>query len=780
MFVAAVLFWLVPQATIHGTVRVEGTLAPIANAAVELPGLERGVRTDDRGYFTLSGVPEGSWQLRVRAVGFAEASRTVQVPSRGTVTLEFTLSEQAVTLEGITVQGGRSTRSLSTSAGPAPTRIDASVVRQMPSLAEPDVLRALQTLPSVQAASDFSSALYVRGGLPDQNLLTLDGVPLFNPFHMGGLFSAFDPGAIQSVDLLPGGFPAHVGDRLSSAIDIRTREGGRDRVRGSGGTGLISSRMTLDGPLPGGDGSFLLSARRTYLDLFTDAAHAVDLIPVTLPYSFTDAHFKLSHDVGRLGRLSASFYIDEEDFTFPDAKPADGKGEFSSEYALFDWGSRMATLNYWQPLGSSWVAELRAGVSDFHGSFGGYSFPWDEQTQWYRTDTSVVFLDARTVQRDVFAAADFTGYAPGQTWRLGMQVDRYLLDHDVDVQLGKLGDVVVPFALRDQPNTIAAYAEDEWRASNALSLRGGLRVLHAGEHGTEWLPRLGVRYSPRPEWTFSLGASRSAQVLRSLRSEESIWASLTAYDLLAAVPRESGLTTAEDLTLGAEWRDESTSVRLDTYTKWMHALPLAPIPEDLTETPMFTPVDYRVGEGRAHGVELLARHARGRSNFSVAYALTFAKLEADGERFTPRFERRHILDASAALPLGRKGVFSTRLAWATGQPYTPVLGVTQGFGYDPVGKQLSRDGGPYGRTLLKGEHNAERLPGYFRVDVGARREFTRRWWGRPVTFSPYLSILNVLNTPNVLFAIPESYGGPRLEYPPQVPIFPTFGLEWTF
>ncbi|MEX2584394.1 MAG: TonB-dependent receptor [Gemmatimonadota bacterium] len=768
-----------PQATVHGTVRAEGSLVPIAYATVEIPELGRGVLTDERGYFALPGVPEGQWRIRASALGYAESEPLVEVPEGGSVTLELTLSTRPVALEGITVEGGEGRQTLASTAGPAPIRVDASVVEQMPVLAEPDVLRAIQMLPSVQAASDFSSALYVRGGLPDQNLLTLDGAPLFNPFHMGGLFSAFDPSAIESVELIPGAFPAHVGDRLSSAIDIRSKDGGRDRVRGSGAIGLISSRMSLDGALPGEGGSYLVSVRRTYLDLITDVAHAVDLIPVTLPYGFTDAHLKLTHDVGQLGRLSASIYIDEEGFNFTEETPSGDPWEGSGDYALFDWGSRMASLNYWQPLGSSWVAEFRAGVSGFHGSFGGYTYPWSNEAQAY-SDTAEVFLDANTTQRDLFAAADFTGYGQRHTRRLGVQLDRFLLNHDVGVDQGGLGDVLVPFARLDRPQTIAAYVEDEWTATSALSLRGGMRVLSAGEYGTEWLPRVGIRYALGPSLAFSLGASRSAQVLRSLKNEESIWSSLMAYDLIAAVPLESGLTTAEDVTIGAEWTKDDTSVRVDAYQKWMHDLPLSPVPRDIIAAPIFATDAVGVGEGTARGLEILARHGRGRANFSLGYAFTLAELEAGGEQYTPRFERRHLLDASAALPLGKSGLFSARVAWGTGQPYTPIIGVTRRYGYDPLNKRFTHPQGGYSTGLVHGEHNSARLPGYFRVDVGARKDFIRNWWGRETTFTPYLSVLNVLNTPNVLFAIPEGYGGPTLEYPPQIPIFPTFGIEWTF
>jgi hypothetical protein len=689
------------------------------------------------------------------------------------VRLDFDLVREPVALSPIEVRAQREISPIS-KAGPAPVRIDARTVSLVPALAEADVLRAVQTLPSVAAASDFSSALYVRGGSPDQNLITLDGVPLFNPYHLGGVFGSVDPDAVASVDMLPGAFPARIGDRLSGVVDIRTRDGGRDQVRGTGGIGLISSRAGVDGPLPGGRGSYLFSARRTYLDFFTDAAYRLDLINTTLPYAFTDAHLKLTHDVGAFGRISASVYLNEEQIRFPEELKASGDVDVDTD---FRWGSRMAALSYRQPFNPALVGEFRLAVTDFHGRWDAVNLHYDHISGAPLPSSPV--LNARTTMRDLLAAADFVWYRSRHETRWGLQVDSYLFDHQIDPFEDQLSPLVFDFQRTDQPRTVAVYAEDEWSATDALTFRGGLRVLYAGDRGTAWMPRVGARYALSPELSVSAGAGRYAQVLHTLRDEESLAAHLLAYDFLGAVPGGVGLSTADDMTLGAEWQSGGTRVRVDSYVKWMRGLLLPPVPTDAFAAPVLVRDEFQSGTGRARGLEVLASHMRGTQGLSLAYALAWAERERAGERFAPRFERRHTLDLAGYTALGKQGQGTARLVLATGQPYTKVLGLAPGYSYRPAEKRFS---GGVGAVLL-GEHNTDRLPGYLRLDLGARKQFDRQWFGRAVSVTPYVHILNVLNTKNVIMAHPETrYGGRNavLEYTPQLPVFPTFGVEWKF
>lgn len=771
---ALLLLALLPAADIHGTVRAEGTSAPIPRATVQIPELHRAVVADERGYFVLPGVEPGRWTVRASALGFRPHEVLVQAPRGGSVRLDFDLAAEPVSLDPVEVrgrEGGTGARGAA-SAGPGATRIDGRAVKATPALAEADVMRALQTLPSVAAASDYSSAPYVRGGLPDQNLVLLDGIPLYNPYHLGGIFGAVDPDAVQSVDLLAGAFPADVGDRLSSAIDIHTREGGRDRTRGTGSVGLISSRLGFDGPLPGGRGSYLLSGRHTYLDLFTRGAEGVGLIRQHLPYGFSDAHLKVSRDVGAMGRLSASAYVNDEGFVYRDPEPG------SRQSIDFGWGSRAFGVRYWRPWGAALAGEVRAAFSEFGGRFDAGEHRWSNERQVYE-DTLTRQLQARTTATNALLGADLTWYGARHRVRAGTEGDWYRFDHRVLPIEEDFEDALPPFRQTDTPRTLAAYLEDEWRPGERLSLRAGVRVLAAGERGTAWMPRLGVRYALAPSLNVWAGAGRSAQVMHSLRESESVAAAVVAYDILAAVPERMGLTLADDAVLGGEWSSRRVSVRVEGYDKRFRHLPVTPVSDSSVYGGLAVPQEFRAGTGRARGVEVLAQYAGERSGVTLAYTLAHTEREVDGFRFTPRFDRRHALDLTGYAPWGGRGEVSARMVLATGQPYTPILGVLAPRSYPPeAGGFVAQQ--PL--TPILGEYNSARLPTYVRLDLGARRSYQRHWFGRETTVTPYLQVINVLNSRNVLFAYPQGGNSEMLllHYAPQLPLFPTLGVEWKF
>lgn len=774
---------LLEGSTVQGMVRAEGSLEPIGGATISVPGLRRSVVTDVHGYFVLTGIPEGRWQVEATALGYQTVEIVIVSPGRGAVRLDFELALRPVELPGLEV---RATPESTTSfdlppvelAGPPAVRIRGPTLKQVPGLAEPDVLRALHLLPSVGAISDYSSALYVRGGSADQNLITLDGVPLFNPYHLGGIFSAIGADAVSSVDLAAGAFPASSGDRLSSTVAITTREGGKDRIRASGAVGLISSYATLDGPLPGGRGSFLFSGRRTYIDAITSAAYALKLTSITLPYGFSDGYLKATYPVGGLGSVSVSGYLNREGIRIPERM----KKELDGDYE-FGWGSKMLALSYRQPIGGSLLLHARAGYTDFRGNFDAWDWSGSyfcDVNGCYKPDhprDTVQTVQAHTNTRDILAAIDLTWYRRAHTLRTGVQLDSYLFDHAL-VHIEDVNpDRFPPFTRTRRPRTLAAYLEDEWKAMDRLNLRAGIRFLDAGQQGRAWMPRLGASFRVTPELSLSVGGGRYAQTIRSLRDDESLTSSFIAYDILDTQPEGVGLALGEDIVAGVHWAGDRTSVRLDAYAKWMDGLVVAADWDDLPldRSPLIVD-SFRVASGTTQGLEVLASRRLGRGELSLAYALTFAKRRTGDETFTPRFERRHSLDLTAMLPRGERTLFSIHAMLGTGQPYTPVIGIADRYILDPeTGRwQLSAP------TAILGDHNSARLPGYFRLDLAARKTYDKDWFGRRTRLTPYFQILNVLNTKNALISEPEMFDTPRLTYLPQFPILPTFGIEWTF
>jgi hypothetical protein len=448
------------------------------------------------------------------------------------------------------------------------------------------------------------------------------------------------------------------------------------------------------------------------------------------------------------------------------------------------WGSGAASLTFRQPLGARLLLEARAGYTGFGGRFDmrHYGRTWAMefcgengcQSELGPRDTSAI-VHARTSVRDILAAADATWFGAAHTLRLGFQADAYHLRHDINPVEPSVRDIVPALASAERLTTLAGYVEDEWRPVDRVELRGGLRVLEAGRLGTAWMPRLGARFRLSPTLSLTAGGGLYAQALRTLRDEESVFSSLFAYDLASTPPVAIGLARGRDAVLGAEWARPHTNLRVEAYARGTHSLALPPVPSDPTAAPVIVVDSVAPGAGSARGLEVMAHHEAGGADLSLAYALAFADRRSGDERFPARWERRHTLDATAAFAWGARGRLSLRGVLGTGQPYTPMVGVAQQYAYDPTtGRwQVSRV-----QTLL-GEHNEARLPGYFRLDVAARRDYGKRWFGRATTITPYLQVLNVLANKNALAAQPEPSHA-RFKYWPQLPFLPTVGVEWRF
>ncbi|HWK89279.1 MAG TPA: TonB-dependent receptor [Longimicrobium sp.] len=761
--------------TVQGTVREEGTGAPVASATVSVPQLRRSVRTGEDGAFVLRNVAAGTWTVRATALDHHPAEAVALVPEGGVLRLDLEMARRPVPLERVDVRGkAPGTAPLVDPAGPGAARVDSVALRATPALAERDILRAVHALPSVEAASDFSSAPYIRGGSPDQTLVTLDGIPLYNPYHMGGLFSAVDPDAVQSVDVLAGAFPASVGDRASGAMDIRTRDGRTDRVRSTGALGLISARMGLDGPLPGRRGSWLVSARRTYVDVVTRAADAAEITDGHLPYAFHDGHLKLAHPTAGRGRLTVTAYANQERLRFA---PADS--QLSNQRLDYRWGSRAAGVQWRGPLGPGAWAEARAAWSSFGGRFRLAEHPQDPFGGGYLPQLDTL-LKADTRLEDAQLAASAGWQRGAHRLGAGLELHHYRFFQDVVAVEEGLRETLANFAADQAPSTLSVWAEDVWTARPGVNLRGGVRVLAAGSRGTQVMPRLGGSWAATPRLTLSAAAGRSAQIMHSLLDSERVLSSVMAYDILAAGRR---LTVSDDVVLGAAWAGGGSELRVDGYVRRVSGLPLPRPHEDPFDRALVHPDSFRTGSAWARGLEVLAGSRRGSAGVQVAYTLASVRRQLDTLRWTPRFERRHSVDASAWTGWGRGGQLSLRLLAASGQPYTPVVGLTRRWFDDPATGTLQE--GYQAPEAVMGEYNSARLPAYLRLDVGARREYHPRWGGRESVLAPYFQVVNLLNRKNVLYALPDrdyrtGEAGSRVSYGPQFPIIPTLGVEWRF
>ena len=324
--------WLHAQQTrvsIYGTVTDQRTGESLAGATIHIENTKHnGTVTNSYGYFSIT-VPEGQYKLRVQFIGYD--SKEFYVSARENTLANISLAEKPVELDNITIRGEKSDRNVS-SIEMGSARLSPKQIESVPVLfGEPDIMKTIQMMPGVKSASEGNSGFFVRGGGIDQNLILLDEAPVYNASHLLGFFSVFNSDAIRDAVLLKGSIPAEYGGRASSVLDIKMKEGNLNDYSVSGSIGLISSNLTLEGPIKKEKSSFMLSGRRTYVDLFLKLSGDEELKNTTL--YFYDLNLKTNFRLNERNRLYLSGYFGRDNFGFSD--------RFG-----FDWGSKTGTLRW--------------------------------------------------------------------------------------------------------------------------------------------------------------------------------------------------------------------------------------------------------------------------------------------------------------------------------------------------------------------------------------------------------------------------------------------------
>ncbi len=797
-------------ATLTGVLQDSISLEPVAFARVTvtpLGGEAAGAGISDRfGAFVVPVVPD-SVPVRVDAgaIGYAWARTYDSLPASP---LRALLSPAPIGLEGLDVVGGERP------GGPVSFSrdgfvIDTVLLRSLPAMLETDVGRATAVAPSASAPSDFTSLPYIRGGASHGTPVLLDGMRLFNAFHFGGFISAINPEVVKRATVLagPGADNLAVGS-LSGAIDIATRDGSRDRLRTAGSLGLASSRFSVEGPI-GGSVSYLVGVRRSNPGiLLRSVAQGLRRIGVFYddaryyegdldPYSFHDLHAKVTTDLGGVRRFSVSAYLNSESINRTDTDIA------YIPIAYYGWrreveetslrlGSAVFSAHYRDRLGAGAIVDANLGHSRFTGDLlsrqtGGFSSPTkNDPAGWLAGDGSMA---------ETRADLRVTWHAGGASIQAGTQATRFQGHHDYRLGEVHLPDVlhgitsVLPqLDLRDGLWRLAAYSSAEVPLRSGFSTRAGLRADRFQGLATTLAPFAELSYTAS-WWNARISGSRSYQALASLRNEETLLASLLAYDLLvpvgaAPVPRNT------EFSIGWEGTRGKLRVRLDAYARTMDHLRLPdPGANPGTGTVLVDPSLWEPASGTAHGIEASGNWTWDRG-LSVLGSYRWARVSRTvGPRtYTPRFHRDHEFELASSYRRDATS-WSAQVFLGSGQPHTPWLVIVPGpDARVPEGRYQQA-------VLLGGEYNSARLPYYARIDVGWRHESEVSWFGGG-SVAPYVTVANVLNRRNVVgwrpsdvgsvlpVNTPDSHGlfgvGRHRAYRRQLPIIPFIGVEFRF
>lgn len=736
---------------IRGWVRSVIDEEGIPGATVEVSG-QRAL-TNAAGRFEFAALPVGRAELRISAFGYRQRSVDVEVRDGEVTTVSITLDPAPTELPTVRTEAQRALERERFEESPSVGRfsIAGNTLSEVPGIGEADVLRVVQLLPGVLARNDFDAGYNVRGGESDQNLILLDGIPVYNPFHLGGLFGTFIDDAVERADLQAGAFGAAYGGRLSSVLDVDSREEARSGVHGSAGVSLLASTLTLGGAPGDGNTSWNVAARRTYADLL---AHRVT--DYGFPYYFQDAQGHVTRVLENGGTIGMTAYIGKDvlDGTFAGTEDSTNIGGGD---VLFDWGNALVGATLSLPIrrlfGDSATFEQRASVSRFATTL-------DLGDGALRFENRV--LDFRL-------GGALTRHGDRHTPSLGYEVARY------DVQYDIISEQLTAqlFELEQQPTSVAVFAQDLWRVTPNLLAQVGVRAEQVEQASwTGISPRASLKYFVTPDLAVTAAGGRYAQWMHAIRDED---LPLRIFDFWVSADEHIPVSLATHGLLGAEWWTSDTRfVRLEAFLKEYDRL-LEPDPED---DPIARGDEFRDVEGRSYGFDLLVRQLdAGALSGWLAYTFTINERIKDGAEYDPAQDRRHNLNLVATYRMPGNYVLSGRFGFGTGTPYTPIEGQLVRRVYDPVRQAWGGDGAERQADAVGGGRNIERYPSYHRLDLAISRTYVKE----RVTLTPFLQIVNAYNRRNVwIYKFDYEDNPPTSEAISQFPILPTIGLtvEW--
>ncbi len=743
--------------TIIGTVVSVANGDPLPRSQVTIGGTARGTMADDAGRFTITGLSAGTTVLRTRALGYRMVTRDVVLRAGERAEVIITMTPLPQTLKPVQTIGTTDERERferGNSAGVL--SITGGIISKIPSVGEADVLRTIQLLPGVTSRSDFTAGYNVRGGESDQNLVLLDGIPIYNPFHFGGLFGTFLEPTVGEVSLHLGGFSAEYGGRLSSVLDVRSAEEERPGVHGTVGVSLLASSVALSGALPDRGTSWSIAGRRTYADMLARA-----FSDRVLPYHFQDAQAHVTQRLPHDATLSVTAYAGIDDLGGNFAELGDSASASGGDFS-FDWGNQVAGATLVVPLGAPHPdgdASRRLTLVQ-RLSYSRFATTLD------LGDGSLSFANRVSETR---IAGSLSATRGNHTPAVGYEASLHRVSYGIT---SSEADVVL-FDLRQRPGALSLYAEDQWRVSDALRLRLGARAEQISGRG--WLgvsPRFSATYFMSPDMSLSLSGGQYRQWMHGLRNED---IPVRIFDFWVASDRYIEASSARHAVLGLErWLTPTRMIRVEGFVKRYDRL-LEPNSED---DPAVRGDEFIPTGGQSYGFDVLLRQLeRGPLSGWLAYSYAVSSRKRGDLEYFPAQDRRHNVNAIASYALGTRTTLSARFGFGTGLPFTDIVGQIVRRSYDPATNTWTALNAVQRFEAIGGDRNSSRYPVFQRLDLMASRRYTR---GR-ATLTPYFQVVNAYNRRNVfIYTFDYTANPPERQATSQFPFLPSIGLTVEF
>lgn len=753
----------IAQNTIKGFVYDNNSGEPVPFANVVLKGTNYGVATDINGFFSINKIPDGKYTLTLRYVGFEEYAEEISLSGKQVVSRKINLKVASQQLKEVKIKGNREERRIETTV--SVEKISPKQIQQMPSIGgQADLAQYLQVLPGVTFTGDQGGQLYIRGGSMIQNKTLLDGMAVYNPFHSIGLFSVFETDVILSADIYTGGFGAEYGGRLSSIMDITTRDGNKRHHTGKIGITTLGANLILEGPLkketPESKSTitYLVTAKNSYLSQSSGLFYSY--MDSGLPYDFMDLYGKLTmqSENGSKVSLFGFNYTDEV--------------KNYQSIANYDWYNYGGGANFSVVTGSNAIMEGNFAYSD-------YKITLEDESNYPKSSRINGFT----------FGLHMTYFIGKNKLKYGVDLEGFGTNYEFYNSFGR------HFKQTENTSEMSAFVTYNIKSGKWLIDPGFRLIYYASVAEVSPEPRLAIKYNATDKLRFKLASGLYSQNFLDAKSDNDVvnlfTGFLTGSENLGVSSTFGGeevtsfIQKAQHIILGVEYDiNDYLQLNIEPYFKNFSQLinmnrnkMFDNLPEyqegGAYETPEYLRTDFIIEKGKAYGVDFSLKYSYDKIYLWVAYSLGYIERTSEAEgAYNPHYDRRHNINTLATYTAGdsREWEFSARWNFGSGFPYTMTRGIYELLPFYDINTDYGTGNGEIG--IYYSALNQGRLPYYHRFDISAKRKFSL---GRRSILEVNASITNVYNRENMFY-----FNRLTFERVDQMPIMPSLGMTLTF
>lgn len=739
--------------TISGYVKDEASKEALIGASIVNANTKTGTTSNQYGFFSLTISVADTVELIISYQGYKMKAK--KIIDKKNIQLDVLLENTAGTLDEVVVNAGKNDRNVQK---PQMGVIDVPLraIKNLPALiGERDVMKVIQLLPGVQGGQEGTSGFYVRGGSIDQNLVQLDEATVYNPNHLFGLFSTFNVNAINSVQLIKGGFPAEYGGRLSSILNITMKEGNKIKYQAEGGIGLLSNNLTLQGPIEKNKSSFILSARVSHINLLLKR-----LTSKSNTYKFYDLNAKMNFELGMKDHLFLSFFKGNDNAAYNNPN--------SLNY-ITDFGNSTGTIRWNHLFGSKIFSNTSIIYNDYNLALS------TSQNNYY----SVLY----TAIRDITLKTDFTLTPdPKHKLKTGFTYTNHSLSPasfsaSIPRQSNRL-KINKSSINKFYSGEMAFYAGDEFDASSKISFNYGVRVPLFTAYGKTYSfiePRITAKFSVSPTSSVKASYTRMNQFLHLIPNST---AGLPT-DIWIPSSNKTKPQSATQYAIGffKNFKDNDIETSVEVYYKKMNSQVLFGEGKQLRiNINLDSLLVY--GKGESYGAEFFVKKNTGKLTGWISYTLSKTTQKFNdlnfGKEFPFKYDRRHVLSVAASYQLTKTWALSAVFIYYSGATFTV-----------PTGRLSTLNSG----TIFEGNYyayegrNNYRLASYNRLDLSASNKKTvklfNKFYEREWAFGVY-NLYSRQNPYFIYFEIDALTNKPTARQISLLPIIPSISFNFKF